>query len=75
MATFAVAESLAPVRQAANLGERLQMVATWLFVLPLFTEGIAKDVVKIEIAGLAVLAFFSIVIPRPLRTLLARVLQ
>jgi hypothetical protein len=64
MATFAVAESLAPVRQAANLGERLQMVATWLFVLPLFTEGIAKDVVKIEIAGLAVLAFFSIVILR-----------
>jgi hypothetical protein len=64
MATFAVAEPLAPIRPAASLGARLQTVATWLFVLPLLTEGVAKDVVKIETAGLAVLAFVSIVILR-----------
>jgi hypothetical protein len=40
----------------------MQTAATWLFVFPLFTEGVAKDVVKAEIAGLALLAFARIVV-------------
>jgi hypothetical protein len=48
-------------------GSRMQTAATWLFVLPLFIEGVAVDVVKIEVAALAVLAFTALVIlPRPI---------
>jgi len=49
-------------RPAERTGSRMQVTAMWLFVLPLFAEGVAKDVVKVEIAGLAVLAFVRIVI-------------
>jgi hypothetical protein len=49
-------------RPAERTGSRMQVVATWLFVLPLFTEGVAGDVVKAEIIGLAVLAFARIVV-------------
>lgn len=36
---------------------RVKMAATWLFVLPVFTEGLGLPVVKLELAGIAVLAF------------------
>ena len=49
-------------RPAKRTGSRMQVAAMWLFVLPLFTEGVAEDVVKTEIAGLAVLAFVRIVV-------------
>jgi len=49
-------------RPAERTGSRMQVAATWLFVLPLFTDGVVKDVVKAEIVGLAVLAFVRIVI-------------
>lgn len=49
-------------RPAERTGSRMQVAAMLLFVLPLFTEGVAKDVVKVEIAGLAVLAFVRIVV-------------
>ncbi len=42
----------------------MQTAATWLFVLPLFTEGMAQDVVKIQVGGLALLAFTRLVILR-----------
>ena len=35
----------------------MQTAATWLFVLPVFTAGVARSAAKIEVAGLAVLAF------------------
>jgi hypothetical protein len=49
---------------------RIQTAATWLFVLPFFTAGVAKEAAKIEIAGMAVLAVASVVVtqrmpPRP----------
>ena len=47
---------------AERTGSRIQVAAMWLFVLPLFAEGVANDVVKVETAGLAVLAFARIVI-------------
>lgn len=43
---------------------RTQTTATWLFMLPLFTAGVTKDSAKIELAGLAVLTFATIVILR-----------
>ena len=49
-------------RPAERTGSRMQVAAVWLFMLPLFTEGVAKDVVKAEIVGLAVLAFARIVV-------------
>ena len=49
-------------RPAERTGSRMQVTAVCLFVLPLFSEGAAKDVVKAEIAGLAVLAFVRIVV-------------
>jgi hypothetical protein len=47
-----------------NGGSRIQVAATWLFVLPFFTAGVAKDAAKIEIAGMAVLAFANVVLLR-----------
>ena len=35
---------------------RTRAAATWLFVLPFFTAGVAKDAAKIQTAGLALLA-------------------
>jgi hypothetical protein len=49
-------------RPAERTGSRMQVVAMCLFVLPLFTEGVVNDVVKAEIASLAVLAFARIVV-------------
>ena len=43
---------------------RTAAAATWLFVLPLLAEGVAGNVVKIEVGGLALLAFASIVIQK-----------
>jgi hypothetical protein len=40
----------------------MQIAATWLFVLPVFTAGVARAAAKIEVVGLAVLAFAAIVI-------------
>lgn len=48
-------------RPAERSSSRMQVTAMWLFVLPLLTEGVAKDVVKAEIIGLALLAFARIV--------------
>ena len=45
---------------------RLKTAATWLFVLPVLTEGVLPDVVKLQIAGLVVLAFVAIGSSRPL---------
>lgn len=43
------------ITRNAVIGERTKTFATWLFVLPLFTEGVLKDVVKFQWAALAVL--------------------
>jgi hypothetical protein len=45
-----------------NGGSRLQTAAAWLFVLPFFTAGVAEDAAKIELAGMALLAFASLVL-------------
>jgi O-Antigen ligase len=47
---------LPAVMPGAVRGERMRAAAAWLFVLPLFTEGVLPDVAKIQAAGLAVVA-------------------
>jgi hypothetical protein len=42
----------------------MKTAAAWLFVFPLLTEGVLPDVVKLEVAGLAALAFARIVVSR-----------
>ena len=49
---------------SAETGSRMKTAATWLFVLPLFTEGVLPGVVKLQMAGLAVLAFGRIAVVR-----------
>ena len=49
---------------SAESGSRMKTAATWLFVLPLFTEGVLPGVVKLQMAGLAVLAFGRIAVVR-----------
>ena len=44
--------------------QRVSVMASWLLVLPLLTEGVALNVVKIEVAGLGVLAFTTVVLGR-----------
>jgi hypothetical protein len=39
-----------------------QLAATWLFALPFFTAGVAKDSAKIQVAGLALLIVVSIAV-------------
>ncbi len=59
-------------RPDVRTSSRMRTVATWLFVLPLFAEGVLPGVVKLEVAGLGLLAFASIVIlqrPIPPRAL------
>jgi hypothetical protein len=51
-----------PDAQAAMRNSRIRLAASWLFVLPLLTEGVAPAVVKVQVGGLAVLAFASVVI-------------
>lgn len=46
----------APITQ-----ERLRTWAAWLFTLPVFTEGLGLHVVKLPVAGLAVLAFMVLI--------------
>jgi hypothetical protein len=41
---------------------RMRKIAAWLFLLPVFSEGVFPGVVKVETAGLLTLAFASIVI-------------
>ena len=41
---------------------RMRKVAAWLFLLPVFSEGVFPGVVKVETAGLLTLAFASVVI-------------
>lgn len=48
---------LAAVLSASRPASRMKTAASWLFVLPLFTEGVALNAVKIQLARLAVLAF------------------
>lgn len=45
---------------------RTRTAATWLFLLPLLAEGVLPGVVKLEVAGLAVLAVAAIGSGRPL---------
>src|ERR1035441_5906668 len=40
----------------------IRKTATWLFVLPIFTGGIAQYSARVEAIGLAVLAFATIVV-------------
>jgi hypothetical protein len=49
-------------RRDEHPSSRMQVAAVWLFMLPLFTEGVAKNVVKTEIVGLAALAFARMVV-------------
>jgi hypothetical protein len=51
-----LATRTAPVT-AERGNSRMKTAATWLFVLPLLTEGVLPGVVKLQVAGLAVLAF------------------
>jgi hypothetical protein len=51
---------LAAALPAERAASRMKTAATWLFVLPLFTEGVALDVVKVQLAGMTVLAFATI---------------
>lgn len=48
--------TLAPPLPAERTASRMKTAAAWLFVLPVFTEGVLPDVVKLEVAGLAALA-------------------
>jgi hypothetical protein len=50
-----VAVSLARSVPAARDASRLETAATWLFLLPVFAEGVLRGVVKLEFTGLAVL--------------------
>jgi hypothetical protein len=47
-----------------HANSRMQTAATWLFILPLFVGGVARDAAKVQTAGLALLAFTSVVILR-----------
>jgi hypothetical protein len=49
--------SLAPAIPAERTNSRMKTAAAGLFALPVFTEGLGLPVVKLELAGLAVLAF------------------
>jgi hypothetical protein len=51
MAAVSLASSVPAVRDAS----RLKTAAAWLFLLPVFTEGVLPGVVKLEFGGLAVL--------------------
>lgn len=51
------AVTLAPALAAERTTSRMKTAATWLFVLPVFTEGLGLPVVKLEFAGITVLAF------------------
>ena len=62
---------LAAVLTASRPAPRMKTAASWLFVLPLFTEGVALNVVKIRLAGLAALAFATIASGRRLPPLAA----
>lgn len=42
---------------ASGISSRTRTAAAWLFVLPLLAEGVLPDVVKLEVAGLGLLAF------------------
>jgi hypothetical protein len=43
---------------------RIRKAGVWLFLLPVFSEGVFPGVVKLQVGGTAVLAFVSIVILR-----------
>lgn len=56
---------LEPVQEARLLSrQRVSVIASWLLVLPVLAEGVAGDVVKIEVAGLGVLAFTTVLLDR-----------
>jgi hypothetical protein len=55
----------------AAVTPRMKAAATWLFVLPLLTEAVLPDVVKLQVAGLAILAAAAIGSGRPLPRLAA----
>jgi hypothetical protein len=42
--------------------DKTRKIASWLFLMPVFSEGVFPGVVKIETAGMAMLTFASIVI-------------
>lgn len=46
---------------AARGAARMKTAAMWLFVLPIFAEGVLPGVVKLEVAGLVALAFAVLV--------------
>ena len=50
-----------PYRGTCGSG-RMRKMACWLFLLPVFSEGVFPGVVKVETAGIAMLAFASVVI-------------
>ena len=62
MLASACAEPLA--LPAARTDSRIRTTATWLFVLPFFTAGVAAYLAKAELAGMTVLAFASLVVLR-----------
>lgn len=43
---------------------RMRAAATWIFVLPFFTAGVATDAAKIQVAGLALLALAWVAVLR-----------
>lgn len=47
-------------RPAESAPAAARWAAAWLFVLPMFTAGVAKDVAKAEVTGLALLAIVAI---------------
>ena len=60
--------TMAGKREMPYLGvcssNRMRKAATWLFVLPVFSEGVFPGVVKIQVTGMVTLALISIVILR-----------
>lgn len=62
---------LAPVLSAPRPASRVKTAAFWLFVLPLFIEGVAPNAVKIRLVGLAMFAFATIASGRRLPLLAA----
>jgi hypothetical protein len=66
MATGGTSIALPSALPAERISSRTRTAAAWLFALPLLTEGVLPDVVKLEVAGLGLLAFWVVGSNRPL---------
>ena len=61
LSVSAIAHARAGAVLAERTPSRMKAAAAWLFVLPVFAEGVLPGVVKLEVAGLAALPFVALV--------------